>query len=174
MTATDLRTAANNWSATAFGPQGTCLDCDKVRFDVTRYASTQMMSPFCLRDGEWGPFSFDRLKPASGVFKRAKVDSYIKGRGAWICLRVTLDRFGEPEIEEIFDEEIVGTGPLDHPASAAQLVGELVVFPRTRENIPDWMIQTIEAAGEPVPVLDPEPDRVVMGDESWPYEEPYL
>lgn len=46
------------------------------------------------------------------------------------------------------------------------------MFPRTRANIPDWMIRTIEAAGEPVPALDLETDTVVMGDESRPYEDP--
>lgn len=59
MMATDLRTAVNDWSATAFGPQGTCLDCEEVRFDVTHYAGMWMMSPYCLKDGVWGSLSFD-------------------------------------------------------------------------------------------------------------------
>jgi hypothetical protein len=169
-----LMPSVQEWTAKAFGPQGTCHDCEEVRFDVTQYGGTQMMSPHCLKDANWSSLSFDQLDPESEVFESAKVASYVKGRGAWICLRLTLKKDGEPIIEEMFDREIVGTVPLDRPASAAQLIGELAVFPRTRENIPDWMIQTIEAAGEPVPVLDPESDMVVMGDESWPYEEPWL
>lgn len=171
----DLETHVKDWNTQAFGPSGTCLDCEEVRIDVSRYSAAQKIVAEYLKNGEWTSFFTDeKFEIPRGIFKEAKLAAYVKGRGTWIFLRVVLRPDAAPTVEELFDREIVGSGPLEHPASAAQLVGELAVFPRTRENIPDWMIQTIEAAGEPVPVLDPETDMVVMGDESWPYEEPSL
>ena len=169
----DFMTHVKDWNNQAFGPNGTCLDCEEIQFDVTQFAGVQKLTSRCRKSGEWVPFRRrEKLTMDKNSFKQAKAASYSKGRGAWIFMRVTLRPDAEPIVEELFDREIVGTGMLDEPASAGQLVADLAMFPRTRDNIPDWMVQTIEAADQPVPVLDLETDTVVMGKESWPYEEP--
>jgi hypothetical protein len=170
-----LTAEAVDWKNQLFGPDGSCRPYPEVRVDITLFGSSQKLAAYCLDGSEWKSLSvFDAFDFDPDVLESAKLVSYAKGRGAAVCVQVTLRPDSETVIAARFDEEIVSSHALAAKASAAQLTAELVRFPRTRDNIPEWMVQTIEAAGEPVPVLIPETDMVVAGDESRPYRQPSL
>jgi hypothetical protein len=173
MAESELTVAAEDWQNQLFGPDGSSRHCPEVRVDITLFGTSQKLAAYCLDGSEWRSLSvFDAFDFDPDALVSAKLASYIKGRGASVFVQVTLRQDADPVIAAKFDEEVVSSHALAAKASAAQLMAELTRFPRTEDNIPDWMVQTIEAAGEAVPVLDPETDMVVVGHESWPYKEP--
>jgi hypothetical protein len=86
---------------------------------------------------------------------------YIPGRGTYKTYRVHLFPSTVGWLE-VFDEEILTKGifgrPEDgnRPASAADIRSELKAFPRTVDNIPQWMWDTLRAGGITPPVYNPE------------------
>ena len=86
---------------------------------------------------------------------------YVVGEGTWMTYRVFLYP-DEPGRLEVFDEEILTkglhstSGRLNAPSSAATLASELIAFPRTAENIPQWMWATLSAEGVTPPLYNPE------------------
>ncbi|YCK81035.1 hypothetical protein M1D89_18410 [Arthrobacter sp. D3-18] len=86
---------------------------------------------------------------------------YVVGEGTWMTYRVFLYP-DEPGRLEVFDEEILTkglhstSGRLNAPSSAATLASELIAFPRTAENIPQWMWATFSAEGVTPPLYNPE------------------
>lgn len=171
----ELSAEVEDWQNQLFGSDGSCRHCPEVRVDITLSGTSQKLAAYWFDGADWKSLSvFEAFDFDPDVLESAKLASYAQGRGACAVVQVTLRKDNKPVIAFRFDEEIVSSHALAAKATAAQLLAELARFPRTSDNIPDWMAQTIEAAGEPVPVLDLETDTVVMGRESRPYEEPYL
>lgn len=117
-----------------------------------------------LRNGTWGyrefakNFSHELL---DAWLLDVRKELYIAGRGTYKTYRVYLfpDAAGRLEV---FDEEILTKGifgnPEDgnDPANAAEVVSELKAFPRTVDNIPQWMWATLRGEGITPPVYNPE------------------
>jgi hypothetical protein len=65
-----------------------------------------------------------------------------------------------PGFVEVFDEEILasgGTGRMTEPRGTVDvLTSELVAFPRTLDNIPQWMWDVFRAKGVSPPLYNPE------------------
>ena len=134
-----------------------------VSTTVTRQAMSQR-SEGVLRSGVWGfrdgflDFSYEAMDTWMLDVRR---HLYVVGEGAWVTYRVHLYPDADGWLE-VFDEEIF---PLDtsgkpkrgyYPATAADLRSELVAFPRTVDNIPDWMWERFRAEGMTPPVYNPE------------------
>lgn len=127
-------------------------------------------------DGTWQASRIlTSLDGADGAFEAEKLSGYTKGEGTWFMLRATLKPGADPVIERYDSER---PAPLEvalkMPISADGVQAELAIFPRTRENIPDWMRERLEAEGLDIPFLDQMSDEIVMGPDRMPYEPPVL
>ncbi|WP_281452956.1 hypothetical protein [Paenarthrobacter nitroguajacolicus] len=86
-------------------------------------------------------------------------ESYIQGIGTWTSCNVYLypDRDGKLEV---FDAELLRpaneTTVPDRPADAMTLFQDLKAFPRTVDNIPQWMWTVFRAEKMTPPVYNPE------------------
>ncbi|MEV7132216.1 hypothetical protein AB0N24_04940 [Arthrobacter sp. NPDC093128] len=117
-----------------------------------------------LRDGTWGfcdgfiDFSHE-LMDAWLLDVRSSL--YVPGRGTYKTYRVHLFPNAVGWLE-VFDEEILTKGifgrPEDgnRPANAADVRSELKAFPRTVDNIPQWMWDALRAEGITPPVYNSE------------------
>lgn len=117
-----------------------------------------------LRDGTWGfrdgfiDFSHELM---DGWLLAVRNSLYVPGRGTYKTYRVHLFPNAEGWLE-VFDEEILTKGIFgkpgegNRPANAADVRSELKAFPRTVDNIPQWMWATLRAEGIAPPVYNPE------------------
>ncbi|MGF4045180.1 hypothetical protein ACX800_12785 [Paenarthrobacter nitroguajacolicus] len=67
---------------------------------------------------------------------------------------------------EVFDEELLtkglfaSSGSQRSPSDAATWKSELIAFPRTAENIPEWMRDIFRSEGVTPPIYNPEFESV--------------
>jgi hypothetical protein len=116
-----------------------------------------------LRDGVWGPtvrsahFSRERMEV---WMQELRALCYVPGQGTWRTCQIRLFANASGELKT-FDEDIV---PLDSsgkpadflPADAATLAQDLRHFPRSTDNIPQWMWDVFRAGGITPPVYNPD------------------
>jgi hypothetical protein len=90
-------------------------------------------------------------------FKRS---AFRPGSGGWITVQVHV--FPDaPGLVQVFDDEIPASGGMGGAASrrlgtAGALTSELLAFPRTVDNIPQWMWEVFRAEGATPPVYNPD------------------
>ncbi|XAS68078.1 hypothetical protein V3C33_01725 [Micrococcaceae bacterium Sec5.7] len=147
----------------AFAEGGLGYGADEV---VSTSVPRQVMgqrSEDILRNGVWGyrngflDFSHEAMDAWVLELRR---HLYVVGAGTWVTYRFHVFPAADGRLE-VFDEEIF---PLDEsgkpdwassPATAGDLHGELVAFPRTVDNIPAWMWEVFRAEGVMPPVYNP-------------------
>lgn len=116
------------------------------------------------RNGQWGYPDFPAIFSSEAMdswLLEVRARCYVPGEGTWVTYRVHLypDAAGRLEV---FDEEILtkglfaSSGRLNSSSDAATLKSELVAFPRTVDNIPHWMWDTLRAEGITPPVYNPQ------------------
>ncbi len=106
--------------------------------------------------------------------KELRRESYRAGAGTWTSCKVYL----YPETHgklETFDIEIIerdANGDLtDRPADALTLFQDLKAFPRTLDNIPQWMWRVFRAEGVTPPVYNPQLQTVEWANKRLPVNE---
>lgn len=152
-------------AASEDGQEALVQVCDFAGFEISVY-------DYRIRD-DWNWFKGNgHFPPGGNAFERLKRLKFEAGPGSWISIKVHLFPDRDPYAEFIYDREISFDGPLERPASAGSIYRELVAFPRTAENIPAWMREKIEGAGEEVPVFDPATNEIVIGENRYPFTEP--
>lgn len=115
-------------------------------------------------NGQWGFPSF------SARFSDEAMDDWLlevrercygPGEGTWITYRVLL----YPDVPgrlEVFDEELLtqglfaSSGSQRSPSDASTWKSELIAFPRTADNIPEWMWAAFRAEDIAPPLYNPE------------------
>lgn len=114
------------------------------------------------RDGVWGfgDGFMDFSRESMGQWlKEVRRKSYVPGMGTWTSCRVYLYPDSDGRLE-VFDIELIerdSQGQLtDRPADALTLFQDLKAFPRTVDNIPQWMWEVFRAEGVTPPVYNPE------------------
>jgi hypothetical protein len=129
------------------------------------------------RDGVWGfPEGFlDFSRESMGNWlKDVRRESYVPGLGTWTSCRVYLypDSGGKLEV---FDSELIerdSQGQLtERPADALTLFQDLKAFPRTVDNIPQWMWEVFRAADVTPPVYNPDLKTVDWANKRLPVTE---
>lgn len=157
--------------------QAQMVGLSEVVLDIDMLGSMISWTSSALRRDETWQASriLTSLEGADGALEAEKLSGYTKGEGTWFLLRATLKPGAEPVIERYFSErpEPLETA-LKMPISADGVQAELAIFPRSRENIPDWMRERLEAEGLDLPFLDQVSDEIVMGPDRMPYEPPVL
>lgn len=159
-----IRTGLVRLQNEAFAEYGPGYGAEEVvSTSVTRQAMSQRTEAV-RRNGQWGfrefllDFSYEAM---DSWLLEVRRHLYVVGEGAWVTYRVHLFPDADGRLE-VFDEEIFpldGNGKPDegsYPATAADLRSELVAFPRTVDNIPDWMWERFRAEGVTPPVYNRE------------------
>jgi hypothetical protein len=159
-----IRTGLVRLQKEAFAEDGLGYGAEEVvSTSVTRQAMGQRTEAV-RRNGQWGFREFSRdfsYEAMDSWLLEVRRHLYVLGEGAWVTYRVHLFPDADGRLE-VFDEEIFpldGNGKPDegsYPATAAELRSELVAFPRTVDNIPDWMWGRFRAEGVTPPVYNPE------------------
>jgi len=130
-----------------------------------------------LRDGVWGArsFSLDFSREAmSQWLKQIRRESYVLGAGTWTSCKVYLYPDSDGRLE-VFDVELLRlaheTTIPDRPADALTLFQDLKAFPRTLDNIPQWMWTVFRAEGITPPVYNPQLQMVEWANKRLPVTE---
>ncbi|MFF2843392.1 hypothetical protein [Paenarthrobacter sp. NPDC057981] len=138
-------------------------------FGAQEVVSTSVVHQACssrsediLRNGVWGyaeGFLNFSVQSMDYWLRDVQCESYERGAGTWTSCKVYLypDRGGKLETFDIELIERDNQGNLtDHPADALTLFQDLKAFPRTVDNIPQWMWRVFRAEGVTPPVYNPE------------------
>ncbi|MFK0007947.1 hypothetical protein ACIQTZ_12925 [Paenarthrobacter sp. NPDC090520] len=129
-----------------------------------------------LKDGEWVDTSFRKDFPAALLdywLMEVREELYVPGKGAWKTFRIFLYP-SKPGRLEVFDREILTKGlfgdPADPvtPASGEILKWDLIAFPRTVDNIPDWMWTVFRAEDIIPPFYNPAAKTVIWDNKRLP------
>ena len=149
----------------------------EIRLEINMFGTALSLTESALgEDGRWKNTDFtDKVDFDPQLLDDDKVASYSKGTGSWFEARLSLRRDAEASLERFPQDRMdrISEG-IGLPLSTESIQDELVIFPRYRENIPSWMVESLHVQGEAVPYLDPADDQVVVGEERIPYEEPSL
>lgn len=129
------------------------------------------------RNATWGvrAFSVDFAHQSmDGWLDEVRIASYIPGVGTWTSCKVYLYPDADGRLE-VFDGELLrpdseATIP-DRPADAMTLSLDLIAFPRTVDNIPDWMWTVFRAENVIPPFYNPEAKTVVWDNKRLPVGE---
>jgi hypothetical protein len=101
-------------------------------------------------------------------------ESYVPGSGTWTSCRVYLYPDSDGRLE-IFDVEVIerdSQGQLtDRPADALTFCQDLKAFPRTLDNIPQWMWVVFRAEDLTRPVHNPGMKTVEWANKRLPVSE---
>lgn len=81
-----------------------------------------------------------RLAEITDQLQELREEMYEQDRGTWLSARFVLHREAEPEVTFNFDTD-PNWSPQLHPM---MFVRDLEAFPRTEENIPEWLRATVE------------------------------
>lgn len=150
---------------------------EKVVLDIEMLGeSYEWSSGGLLADGSWEQSDVpDTLVEHGHFITTEKYDGYVRGRGSWCSLRITFMPETPPVIERSWSNlpDPLPTA-LALPRSSADIEAELLVFPRTAENIPAWMRDQLTAEGLDVPHLDDSTDELVIGTDREAFELPVL
>lgn len=115
------------------------------------------------RSSQWGFVDFSNRFSTEGIddwLLEVRSRCYVLGVGTRVTYRVFLYP-DMPGWLEVFDEEILTDGLFDtsgsnDPSDARTLKSELIAFPRTVDNIPEWMWTTFKAEAITPPLYNPE------------------
>ncbi|GAA3274890.1 hypothetical protein [Paenarthrobacter aurescens] len=126
------------------------------------------------RNGIWGyrefavDFSHDSM---DWWLKEVRRESYRTGAGTWTSCKVYLYPDSDGRLET-FDFELFRPdsedGIPDRPADALTLFQDLKAFPRTLDNIPQWMWTVFRAEGITPPVYNPQLQTVEWNNKRLP------
>ncbi|MFB9858673.1 hypothetical protein [Paenarthrobacter aurescens] len=101
-------------------------------------------------------------------------ESYVQGKGTWTSCKVYLYPDSDGRLE-VFDVELLRpaheTTIPDRPADALTLFQDLKAFPRTLDNIPQWMWTVFRAEGITPPVYNPQLQTVEWNNKRLPVTE---
>lgn len=129
------------------------------------------------RNGIWGfPEGFLNFSVESMEYwlEEVRRESYVPGVGTWTSCRVYLYPDSDGRLE-VFDSELIerdSQGQLaDRPADALTLFRDLKAFPRTVDNIPQWMWEVFRAADVTPPVYNPDLKTVDWANKRLPVTE---
>ncbi len=130
-----------------------------------------------LRDGVWGPRSFSQDFSRESMIdwlEEIRRESYAPGFGTWTSCKVYLYPDSAGRLEA-FDTELLRpaheTTIPDRPADALTLLQDLKAFPRTLDNIPQWMWTVFRAEGVTPPVYNPQLKTVERANKRLPVTE---
>lgn len=126
------------------------------------------------RNGIWGfPEGFLNFSVESMEYwlEDVRRESYVPGVGTWTSCKVYLYPDADGSLE-VFDGELIerdSQGHLtDRPADAMTLFQDLKAFPRTLDNIPQWMWEVFGAEDVTPPLYNAELKTVDWGNKRLP------
>lgn len=129
------------------------------------------------RDGVWGfrDGFIDFSRESMGEWlKEVRRETYAPGAGTWTSCKVYIYPDAEGSLET-FDYELIerdSQGQLTkRPANALTLFQDLKAFPRTVDNIPQWMWEVFRAANVTPPVYNAELKTVEWANKRLPVTE---
>lgn len=106
--------------------------------------------------------------------KGVRRESYVPGVGTWTSCRVYLYSDSDGRLE-VFDGELIDRDSqgnvTSRPADALTLFQDLKAFPRTVDNIPQWMWEVFRAGDVTPPVYNPELKTVDWANKRLPVTE---
>ncbi|NUS62128.1 MAG: hypothetical protein HOQ46_00605, partial [Saccharothrix sp.] len=107
-----------------------------------------------VRTADGGVRAWSPPQEVAGLFSRLRAGMYREGRGSWSNARYQLDHPSSYNLD--FDRaEPTWTTP---PPPQAYL-DEMRFFPRTDDNVPDWLRRRLQQAPPPPPPVEPQPPR---------------
>ncbi|WP_458778763.1 hypothetical protein [Arthrobacter sp. D3-16] len=163
----------------AFGKDGFALGMDEViDIIVFRTSSTYKRGHMVLkgsvvqrdRNAKYSREALNRWLDA------CRVRAYKPGLGTWTTAEVHVFP-NRPGRLDLFDEEHLARDtdgdwyPGAHPSGAASWSEQLLTFPRTAANIPDWMWDIFRAEGVTPPLYNTEFGSVDWKNKRWPVTE---
>ncbi|NHW47299.1 hypothetical protein HAV21_10410 [Paenarthrobacter sp. MSM-2-10-13] len=167
---TRLRSETFSEGALGFGAQ------EVISTSVIHQAWSQQTETI-LRDGVWGPRSFSLEFSRESMIdwlEEVRRESYVLGFGTWTSCKVYLYPDSDGRLE-VFDVELLRpaheTTIPDRPADALTLFQDLKAFPRTLDNIPQWMWTVFRAEGITPPVYNPQLQMVEWANKRLPVTE---
>lgn len=156
----EVQTALEALQKACMGPDGAFAEVDELVITQSTFSGFSHRYGD-MRIGDTWTFTTGRYRvPVSalgwlGEFKRS---AFRPGFGSWITVRVHV--FPDtPGFVEVFDDEISASGGAGGVASrrvgtAGVLTSELLAFPRTADNIPQWMWDVFRSDGVSPPVYN--------------------
>jgi hypothetical protein len=147
----------------AFAEDGPAYGADEMLSTSVVTTGMSQRTEKVLRGGVWGPtvrsahFSRERMEE---WMQELRSLCYVPGQGTWRSCQIRLFANAPGELET-FDKDIV---PLDSsgkpadflPADAATISQDLRYFPRSVDNIPQWMWDVLRSGGITPPVYNPD------------------
>ncbi|MFE4197623.1 hypothetical protein ACFRJ9_17310 [Paenarthrobacter sp. NPDC056912] len=140
-------------------------------FGAQEVVSTSLMSQDTTRryvdvcrDGRWGGRGWHADFPSELLeywLMEVRRQLYAPGLGAWKTFRVFLFPSDEGRLEA-FDHEILTRGMFgdpkisNSPASGQSVKADLLAFPRTEDNLQEWMWNALRADALTPPVYNPQ------------------
>lgn len=154
-----------------FGPGGPGHGRDQVRWSVRAYANV-IRSSLAVNPSDAGSKHPGKGR-LSALVEDLKVATYIKGRGAWFSAELTFDaRSGPSAVYDLVDDQPPAETVLGEFPDARDVWSELWRYPRSLENIPQWALDRLAAAGEHPIHLDLATDELVWRTSRDPYRHP--
>lgn len=130
-----------------------------------------------LQNGVWGfihSFQDFSVESMDYWLKDIRRSSYVPGIGTWTSCKVYLYPDSDGKLET-FDTEVLRpaqeTTIPDRPADALTLFQDLKAFPRTLDNIPQWMWTVFRAEGVTPPVYNAQLNTVEWANKRLPVTE---
>lgn len=88
----------------------------------------------------------------ASLFARLRAGMYREGRGTWFNARYQLDRPSSYNLDFDRDEP-----QWQNPPPLMAYTDEMRFFPRTDDNVPEWLAGRLQAPGPPRPPMPPQP-----------------
>lgn len=147
----------------AFAEDGPAHGADEMLSTSVVTTGMSQRTEKVLRDGIWGPtvrsahFSYEHMEEWR---QELRSRCYVPGRGTWRTCQIRLLSNAPGELRT-FDYDIVPLNssgkPADFlPADAATLSQDLRYFPRSVDNIPEWMWDVFRSEEVTPPVYNPD------------------
>ncbi|BCW62000.1 hypothetical protein HAV21_10435 [Paenarthrobacter sp. MSM-2-10-13] len=173
----EVVTGLQRLRAEAFAEGGLGFGAEEIISTTVMHRAWSRRSEDIRRDGVWGfahsfqDFSIESMEHWLEDIRR---ESYVQGKGTWTSCKVYLYPDSDGRLET-FDFELFrpdnDDGIPDRPADALTLFQDLKAFPRTLDNIPQWMWTVFRAEGITPPVYNPQLKMVEWANKRLPVTE---
>lgn len=163
----------------AFGASGFALGMDEVVDIVVYRSSSTYKRGHMLSEGRLVQRDLNAMYSREALNRwldTCRVWAYEPGVGTWTTAEVhvfadrsgRLDLFDEEHLERDSDGDWY---PGAQPSGAASWAEQLLTFPRTAENIPNWMWVIFRAEGVTPPLYNSDFESVDWKNKRWPVTE---
>lgn len=158
VTSADVQAALESLQRACMGPDGDFAGVDELVITQSIFAGFSHRYSDVRTGNAWTFTTQGIPRSELAWLKDLKAKAFRPGVGSWITAQVHVFPVASGFVE-VFDQEIVaagGMGGMTEPRCTVEvLTSELKAFPRTVDNIPQWMWDILRAEGITPPVYNP-------------------